>query len=161
MACTLLELLERFPPSSMHTAHALSHLPFPPPPITNAVSNSSYLCFHLLQQFECHQYWDECFDGEYKRSLVRCSRPDPAFKVSACALTNVFTAHTMSTRSLTLVEMVSRSSSVNSGLLPSRSISRGPSSKPDANFKRFVYTYNMLAAQTPMQFYISFVLSAH
>ncbi|KXN89482.1 hypothetical protein AN958_05644 [Leucoagaricus sp. SymC.cos] len=32
---------------------------------------------------------------------------------------------------------------------------RQASTKSDANFKRYVYTYNMLAAQTPMQFYIS------
>ncbi|EKM79968.1 hypothetical protein AGABI1DRAFT_113213 [Agaricus bisporus var. burnettii JB137-S8] len=29
------------------------------------------------------------------------------------------------------------------------------SNKPSANFRRYVYTYNMLAAQTPIQFYIT------
>jgi hypothetical protein len=65
----------------------------------------------------------------------------------------------MSSRPLPPIEMVSRSSSVNSSLPISPSVPRGTSLKPDANFKRFVYTYNMLAAQTPMQFYISFVCS--
>ncbi|KAF5363590.1 hypothetical protein D9756_000303 [Leucocoprinus leucothites] len=61
----------------------------------------------------------------------------------------------MSSRPLPLVEMVSRSASLNSALLHPRSTSRQTSLKSDANFKRYVYTYNMLAAQTPMQFYIS------
>ncbi|KAF9450181.1 hypothetical protein P691DRAFT_811088, partial [Macrolepiota fuliginosa MF-IS2] len=59
----------------------------------------------------------------------------------------------MPSRPLPPVEMDFRSPSVHSGLV-STSVSRRPSGS-DAGFKRYVYTYNMLAAQTPMQFYIS------
>ncbi|KAJ3568761.1 hypothetical protein NP233_g5500 [Leucocoprinus birnbaumii] len=86
-------------------------------------------CFDPVQQFECHQYG-----------------------LSLSALTTI-PAHAMASRPLPLV--VSRSSSVNSSALLSRSTSRHTSGRSEANFKRFVYTYNMLAAQTPMQFYIS------
>lgn len=53
--------------------------------------------------------------------------------------------------------IVSGPSNLRSGLTRNYSVQGQASNKPSANFRRYVYTYNMLAAQTPIQFYITCV----